>query len=64
MTWWINHVGMFEYAFQKRNKLAKGSNGQRVIYHRYISECRVSSSPWAGEFPLQLYLFGQARNQA
>jgi hypothetical protein len=24
--------------FKKGNKLAKGSNGQRVIYHRYISE--------------------------
>jgi putative tryptophan/tyrosine transport system substrate-binding protein len=30
-----------EYYLNKGNKLAKGSNGQRVIYHRYISEPSV-----------------------
>jgi hypothetical protein len=38
MTWWINHVGMLNMPFKKGNKLAKGSNGQHVIYHRYISK--------------------------
>jgi hypothetical protein len=32
------HVGMLNMPFKKGNKLAKGSNGQRVIYHRYISK--------------------------
>jgi hypothetical protein len=38
MTWWINHVVCSNMPFKKGNKLAKGSNGQRMIYHRYISE--------------------------